>query len=198
MKRAISLLLALVLLTGLCWAEGMDQLNTYVTRQGFKVSSAKNKVNLLGCWLTEDALGDTLQWSDGQKLYTVKAQPGAGLRGLYADLIGMADWDTCTYTYDGEVVYAYNAPEVSATKTYKTLTNYVKYVSAALLESEAPDLSQAGFGRQKYVLNTSTGKFHRPDCAIIDRMKRENRENYTGTRDELIKLGYEPCQKCKP
>ena len=29
-------------------------------------------------------------------------------------------------------------------------------------------------------------------------MKDKNREDYTGTREMLIRQGYEPCGQCKP
>ena len=49
-----------------------------------------------------------------------------------------------------------------------------------------------------YILNTSGKKFHKPDCSSVKQMKESNRQSYTGTRDELIKQGYEPCKQCKP
>lgn len=49
-----------------------------------------------------------------------------------------------------------------------------------------------------YILNTSTHKFHLPDCAGAADIKEKNRQEYTGTRDELISDGYEPCGRCHP
>lgn len=49
-----------------------------------------------------------------------------------------------------------------------------------------------------YILNTSTHKFHQPDCAGAADIKEKNRQEYTGTRDELITQGYEPCGRCHP
>lgn len=49
-----------------------------------------------------------------------------------------------------------------------------------------------------YVLNTNTKKFHYPDCSSADDIKAENRDTYTGTRDELIAQHYEPCGRCDP
>ena len=51
---------------------------------------------------------------------------------------------------------------------------------------------------QEYVLNTSSKKFHNPDCSSVKNMADENRENYIGTRDELIAKGYDPCGSCNP
>lgn len=49
-----------------------------------------------------------------------------------------------------------------------------------------------------YVLNTSSQKFHDPDCGSVKQMKDENREDYNGTREELLEDGYAPCGRCKP
>jgi DNA-entry nuclease len=49
-----------------------------------------------------------------------------------------------------------------------------------------------------YVLNTSSHKFHLPDCSGVSSMKAENRQDYTGDREDLIAQGYTPCGTCKP
>ena len=41
-----------------------------------------------------------------------------------------------------------------------------------------------------FVLNTSSKKFHRPDCSGVAGMSRSNREDYTGSRADLIAQGY--------
>lgn len=49
-----------------------------------------------------------------------------------------------------------------------------------------------------YVINLRTGKFHYPDCSGVADISEGNRRNYSGTREELINLGYEPCGGCRP
>ncbi len=49
-----------------------------------------------------------------------------------------------------------------------------------------------------YILNTNTHKFHYPDCRSVKQMKAKNRKEYTGTREELIAQGYDPCGNCHP
>ncbi len=51
---------------------------------------------------------------------------------------------------------------------------------------------------QKYVLNTNTGKFHKPSCSGVTDTKAQNRKNYMGSREELLEQGYEPCGRCNP
>lgn len=58
--------------------------------------------------------------------------------------------------------------------------------------------SQAEEQETDYVLNTSSKKFHRPDCPSVDSMSGKNRQEYHGTREELIAQGYEPCGSCHP
>lgn len=49
-----------------------------------------------------------------------------------------------------------------------------------------------------YVINTNTGKFHKPSCSSVEQMKEENREYSSLSRQELIQEGYEPCGRCNP
>lgn len=49
-----------------------------------------------------------------------------------------------------------------------------------------------------YILNTNTKKFHYPTCSSVNDMKEENKQEFFGTRDETIALGYSPCGRCKP
>lgn len=49
-----------------------------------------------------------------------------------------------------------------------------------------------------WILNTSSKKFHDPDCSNAQNISDKNREKITCTRDELIYRGYEPCGICKP
>ena len=49
-----------------------------------------------------------------------------------------------------------------------------------------------------YILNTSTKKFHRPDCGSVKKMKEESRATSSESRESLISQGYEPCKNCRP
>lgn len=50
----------------------------------------------------------------------------------------------------------------------------------------------------KYVLNTNTHKFHTENCESGRDIADNNKEVYTGRREDLINIGYEPCKRCKP
>ena len=49
-----------------------------------------------------------------------------------------------------------------------------------------------------YIGNMNTGKFHYPSCSSVSRMKDTNKAYYTCTRDEMLAMGYVPCNKCNP
>lgn len=49
-----------------------------------------------------------------------------------------------------------------------------------------------------YVLNTNTHKFHKENCESVRDIAGSNKEVYTGNREDLINMGYEPCKRCKP
>ncbi len=49
-----------------------------------------------------------------------------------------------------------------------------------------------------YILNTNTKKFHYTDCRSVKQMKEKNKKYYSGTREECIGMGYNPCGNCNP
>lgn len=49
-----------------------------------------------------------------------------------------------------------------------------------------------------YVLNTNTHKFHDPGCTSVEDIAAGNRQDYTGTRQQLLDEGYDPCGRCNP
>lgn len=58
--------------------------------------------------------------------------------------------------------------------------------------------NDAGSMEASYVLNTNTHKFHYPTCSSVDSMKDSNKSIYTGSREEVISMGYSPCGRCHP
>lgn len=49
-----------------------------------------------------------------------------------------------------------------------------------------------------YILNINSMKFHEVECSSASKISEHNRQEFTGTRDELISQGYSPCGYCKP
>ncbi len=94
-------------------------------------------------------------------------------------------------------VYSYNA-QPGITIDYKT--------GASALSGETPkdegadaDTPNAGDGEIiKYILNTSSMKFHKESCSGAANISEHNKQIFEGTREELIEDGYSPCGICKP
>ena len=59
------------------------------------------------------------------------------------------------------------------------------------------DGSQISSASQTFIVNTSTGVFHRPGCYHIDQISSANRTTFNGTRSEAAAL-YAPCKDCNP
>lgn len=78
-----------------------------------------------------------------------------------------------------------------------TLTNPVKVEETKPVETQQPDPTPGETGID-YVLNTNTKKFHYPSCSSVKKMSEKNKGFYTGTREEVIAMGYDPCGNCHP
>ena len=50
----------------------------------------------------------------------------------------------------------------------------------------------------KYILNTNSKKIHRPTCSSAKKMKESNKQEYTGSKDDLLAQGYTTCGNCNP
>lgn len=61
-------------------------------------------------------------------------------------------------------------------------------------ETEQETVSQ----NESYILNIDSKKFHKPGCSSVGQMKDSNKQEFTGTREELISQGYAPCKRCNP
>ena len=75
---------------------------------------------------------------------------------------------------------------------YADGTSWTSEQSDNQLETETQD------SKVTYILNTHTKKFHYPDCSSVNEMKEKNKEAFTGSREELIEMGYLPCGICNP
>ena len=53
-------------------------------------------------------------------------------------------------------------------------------------------------GEQVYILNRKARKFHRDDCGQAEEIAENNRDIYTGLREELLSMGYSAAGCCNP
>ncbi len=78
----------------------------------------------------------------------------------------------------------------------------IDYATGESWESgDSPESSQESAvesGEEHYILNTNSHKFHLPSCSSVDDMSEKNREDYYGSREDLIAQGYDPCGSCHP
>lgn len=102
-------------------------------------------------------------------------------------------------------VYCYNN-QPGVTIDYATGNSRLADGSQGGSASQQPDASQSQAQQpdangddgqiQDYVINTSSGKFHLPDCSGVASMSPKNRQDYTGTYQSLLDQGYSPCGIC--
>lgn len=91
-------------------------------------------------------------------------------------------------------VFVYNV-QPGVTIDYATGENWLSSQTSASPEETA---AIEGEAETAYVLNLSSYRFHLPTCPGVDTIKKDNRQEYFGTRSALIASGYTPCGSCKP
>ena len=64
--------------------------------------------------------------------------------------------------------------------------------------ANASDTASSSAEQHDYILNVKNKKFHLPTCSAANDIAAVNRQDFTGTRNELIAKGYSPCGICKP
>ena len=69
---------------------------------------------------------------------------------------------------------------------------------ASIVADASKSTTAAEANVQTYVLNTNTKKFHKESCNSAKSMDASNKKIYTGSRQEIIDMGYEACGVCKP
>lgn len=146
-------------------------------------------LNIEGMLPFENMTADYIRETGNHVLYRVT--PVFTGNNLVADGVRMEGWSV---EDQGEGicfhVYCYNVqPGIEI--SYST-------GDSRLAEETAPADQTDSSGAQTYILNTNTRRFHLPSCSSAKDIKTENRREYRGSREELIKEGYEPCGNCSP
>ena len=102
---------------------------------------------------------------------------------------------TPAQTPEPEIVYIEVTPEPTTPRTEDSRSApeivYVEVAPDPTPEPTEPPVFD-------YVLNTNTKRFHWPDCRSVQDIHPENYEEFTGTRDEVLAMGYVSCGNCKP
>ena len=93
---------------------------------------------------------------------------------------------------------AQNAENDSSNEKIQNTTNNTTSSETTTKNEVAQQMPNNNETTQSYVLNKNTKKFHEPSCYSADRISEKNREDYSGTRNNLISQGYQPCKNCNP
>lgn len=96
-------------------------------------------------------------------------------------------------------VFAYNV-QPGITINYATGDNALNGDGDHFLNTESESKAEESSSQQEstYILNTSSQKIHKPDCTYAKNIAEHNRQEYTGSMDELLAQGYTACGTCKP
>ena len=77
-------------------------------------------------------------------------------------------------------------------------TSEIQPDSESYIGDDTSEIQSDAADEETYIVNTNTGKFHKPSCRSVKQMKESNKSERTTTRDELISEGYVPCKNCNP
>jgi hypothetical protein len=109
--------------------------------------------------------------------------------------------DTFTFAKDDATTQNTTLSTTTVTTTVTTPVTTVtttKTVTTTQKQTDAPKVADNEPVTNSYVLNTSTHKFHKPSCGDVDKIDPENYATFSGSRDDVISQGYDPCGHCKP
>ena len=195
MKKLFVCVLALTLLCASLFAISEGDVTALVQATGLDFSTTDNPDGSIICdYFGSSSRTSEIQWSDATHLYSVTGDTDT-IAQVYVDALALGGWDSCRYLVGKKVRVSFG---VKSKHTCETLGDYLEQMQAVLdvAPSDPSDSSKADSA--EYVLNTNTKKFHRPTCSSVGQMKQKNRRDYTGSRDDLISQGYDPCKKCNP
>lgn len=116
---------------------------------------------------------------------------------LHGDIYCTSDGKTVTITTEKNTTADPFQPgkkpsETSTTQVTKPAAT-TKPVETQKKADPEPEAATAS-----YVGNKNSKKFHYSWCSSVSKMKESNKYYYTGTRDEMIAKGYDPCKNCNP
>lgn len=119
-------------------------------------------------------------------VYAYNVQPGITIDYATGDSWLSSEKGNSDSSSGGNSAVSQSAADKSGTQQAEVQTESVKETSAPVSTGT------------EYILNTNTKKFHYPSCSSVKQMKASNKKEYTGSRDDLIAQGYDPCKKCNP
>ena len=119
-------------------------------------------------------------------VYAYNVQPGITIDYATGDSWLSSEKGNSDSSAGGKPAVSQSAADKSGAQQAGVQTEFAKGTSAPVSKGT------------EYILNTNTKKFHYPSCSSVKQMKASNKKEYTGSRDDLIAQGYDPCKKCNP
>lgn len=109
----------------------------------------------------------------------------------------------CVFVYNVQpgvtIDYATGSSQRSESAPQETAASEDGSTAGKKAESSAESKNESKSSTETtYIFNTNTHKFHYPSCSSVSQMNESNKQSFTGSRDEAIAQGYEPCGRCKP
>ena len=160
-------------------------------------------LNIQGMLPFENMVADYVQETEDHVLYRVT--PVFAGDNLVASGVLMEGWSVedsgegicfCVYAYNVQpgVEIDYATGESRLSGDGQTGTETGTETESGMETASSTESS----GEMEYVLNTSSHKFHLPDCSSVASMSDANRQDFVGSREEVVAQGYEPCGRCHP
>ena len=119
-------------------------------------------------------------------VYAYNVQPGITIDYATGDSWLSSEKGNSNSSSGGNSAVSQSAADKSGTQQAAVQTESVKETSAPVSTGT------------EYILNTNTKILHYRFCSSVKQMKASNKKEYTGSRDDLIAQGYDPCKKCNP
>ncbi len=108
----------------------------------------------------------------------------------------------CVYCYNVQpgitIDYATGESWEDSENGTKTIVYEDEATTVTTVDEIEDDTEEETASGTTYILNTNTKKFHYPSCSSVDQMSEANKQEYTGSRDDVIAMGYDPCGRCNP
>ncbi|MCD8022764.1 MAG: DNA/RNA non-specific endonuclease [Lachnospiraceae bacterium] len=172
--------------------EGMlpfeEMVAAYIDRTGnhvlYRVTPVFEGDNLVASGVQMEAMSVEDEGAGIQfNVYCYNVQPGIGIDYATGD----------NWLEDADALAASSAGTASD-------ENMISNENAASDESVTSNENAASDGNASitYILNKNTMKFHLSSCESADEISAKNRLEYTGDREAVIAMGYEPCKRCNP
>ena len=132
-------------------------------------------------------------------VYCYNVQPGITIDYATGDSALAEDDQTENLRGIASELEVFAADALEETKAAAGDQSLENVVTAAVQEETSAEQDGGNAKEERdYVLNKNTKKFQYPWCSSADDIKKKNRKDFTGTREEVISQGYVPCKRCNP